>query len=119
MGGTGTIPCREYPVSQASHAGHHEPSRVGAMASRTMPRHARKPCSGCERCSRISSHSDVTVIRDYLGHASIATTGRYITTNLQMKRDALETFWEHAGIEPARVKPWKPKPDLLAFLHSL
>jgi hypothetical protein len=24
--------------------------------------------------------TDVTVIRDYLGHASVATTGRYITT---------------------------------------
>ena len=67
----------------------------------------------------LQSGTDVTVIRDYLGHASIATTGRYITTNLQMKRDALETFWEHAGIEPARAKPWKPKPDLLAFLQSL
>jgi site-specific recombinase XerD len=67
----------------------------------------------------LQSGTDVTVIRDYLGHASVATTGRYITTNLQMKRDALETFWEHAGIEPARAKPWKPKPDLLAFLQSL
>jgi integrase/recombinase XerD len=67
----------------------------------------------------LQSGTGVTVIRDYLGHASIATTGKYITTNLQMKRDALETFWEHAGIEPARAKPWKPKPDLLAFLQSL
>ena len=67
----------------------------------------------------LQSGTDVTVIRDYLGHASVATTGRYITTNLHMKRDALETFWEHAGIEPARVRPWKPKPDLLAFLQSL
>jgi hypothetical protein len=29
------------------------------------------------------------------------------------------TFWEHAGIEPARVKPWRHKPDLIAFLQSL
>jgi integrase/recombinase XerD len=67
----------------------------------------------------LQSGTDVTVIRDYLGHASIATTGRYITTNLQMKRDALQTFWKHAGIEPAQTKPWKPKADLLAFLQSL
>jgi site-specific recombinase XerD len=67
----------------------------------------------------LQSGTDVTVIRDYLGHASVTTTGRYITTNLQMKRDALENFWEHAGIEPAQGKPWKPKPDLLAFLQSL
>jgi integrase/recombinase XerD len=36
-----------------------------------------------------------------------------------MKRDPLQTFWKHAGIEPDPVKPWKPKPDLLAFLQSL
>jgi site-specific recombinase XerD len=67
----------------------------------------------------LQSGTDVTVIRDYLGHTSVATTGRYITTNLQMKRDALQTFWKHAGLEPARTKPWKPKADLLAFLLSL
>jgi hypothetical protein len=49
----------------------------------------------------LQSGTDVTVIRDYLGHASVATTGRYITTNLKMKRDALQTFWKHAGLEPA------------------
>ena len=35
---------------------------------------------------------DITIIRDYLGHASTATTSRYVATNLQMKRDALEQF---------------------------
>ena len=67
----------------------------------------------------LQSGSDPTVIRDYLGHSSVATTNRYITTNLQMKRDALEAFWKHAGLGRARAKPWQPKPDLLAFLTSL
>jgi len=67
----------------------------------------------------LQSGTDVTVIRDYLGHASVATTGRYITTNLKMRRDAMQNFWKHAGIEPSRAKPWRPKPDLLAFLESL
>jgi site-specific recombinase XerD len=62
---------------------------------------------------------DVSVIRDYLGHASIATTSRYITTNLQMKRDALEKFWRQSGLSPVRPVPWKPNPDLLSFLSSL
>jgi hypothetical protein len=61
----------------------------------------------------------LVTIRDYLGHASLATTSRYLATNLRMKRDALQTFWRHAGIEPDPAKPWKPKPDLLAFLQSL
>jgi len=67
----------------------------------------------------LQSGTDVTVIRDYLGHTSVATTGRYITTNLQMKRDAMQAFWKKAGIEPSNAKPWKPKADLLAFLKSL
>lgn len=62
---------------------------------------------------------DVSGIRDILGHTSIATTSRYITTNLQMKREALELFWRRAGISPKRSTPWKPTPDLLAFLNSL
>jgi site-specific recombinase XerD len=67
----------------------------------------------------LQSGTDVTVIRDYLGHSSVATTSRYLSTNLKMKRDALQTFWKHAGIEPAQTKPWKPKRDLLAFLQAL
>lgn len=62
---------------------------------------------------------DITVIRDYLGHASIATTGRYVTTNLQMKREALEHFWKRSGLSPVRARPWSPRPDLLAYLASL
>lgn len=62
---------------------------------------------------------DVTVIRDYLGHASVATTSRYISTNLQMKRDALDAFWKRAGLESPGAAPWVPTADVLAFLDSL
>jgi integrase/recombinase XerD len=64
---------------------------------------------------------DVTVIRDYLGHASITTTNRYIATNIAMKRDALGAFWRRAGLLPGRGarSPWRPKPGLLNFLSSL
>ena len=62
---------------------------------------------------------DITVIRDYLGHASVSTTSHYVTANLKMKRDVLEAFWERAGIAPALGTAWNPKPDMLAFLDSL
>lgn len=62
---------------------------------------------------------DVSVIRDYLGHASIATTSRYITTNLKMKRDVLNAFWNRAGLRKASGRPWHPSPKLLAFLETL
>ncbi len=61
---------------------------------------------------------DVSVIRDYLGHASVATTSRYITTNLQMKRQILDAFWKRAGLAPAWARKWQPSPKLLTFLQQ-
>jgi integrase/recombinase XerD len=95
-----------------------------AMALRDMPALGRRTVTphvlrhSCA-AALLQAGTDISVIRDYLGHASIATTSRYITTNLQMKRDALEAFWRRAGIAPRHTKPWKPKPNLLAFLASL
>jgi site-specific recombinase XerD len=62
---------------------------------------------------------DVSVIRDYLGHASVVTTSRYITTNLQMKREVLEAFWKRSGLASDAPKRWRPSPKLLTFLESL
>ncbi len=62
---------------------------------------------------------DLTVIRDYLGHESIATTGRYTKTNLRMKRRVLDAFWRRAGLTGTREPKWRPRPDVLAFLGSL
>jgi integrase/recombinase XerD len=62
---------------------------------------------------------DVTVIRDFLGHASVSTTSRYITANLQMKRHVLNAFWKRAGLAPSGTRKWQPSPKLLAFLQTL
>src|ERR1035437_1612197 len=62
---------------------------------------------------------DVSVIRDYLGHASVATTSRYITANLKMKRDVLEAFWNRSNLTRTSGRSWHPSPKLLAFLESL
>lgn len=62
---------------------------------------------------------DVTVIRDYLGHVSVATTSRYISTNLNMKREVLEAFWKRSGLVGVGDTTWKPADDVLAFLESL
>ena len=67
----------------------------------------------------LQSGVNVTVIRDFLGHASVATTSRYIMTNLRMKRAVLEAFWKRAGLDPAAPRKWRPSPKLLAFLESL
>jgi len=62
---------------------------------------------------------DITVIRDYLGHATVATTNRYVTSNLKMRRDVLEAFWKRAGLERRPRHRWRPSQKLLAFLESL
>jgi len=62
---------------------------------------------------------DVSVIRDYLGHASVATTSRYITSNLRMKRDVLDAFWKRSGLTSGSARPGRPSPKLLAFLQTL
>jgi len=62
---------------------------------------------------------DVTVIRDYLGHASVATTSRYITSNLQMKRHVLDAFWKRAGLSTTRTRPWRPSRQVLEVLRSV
>jgi integrase/recombinase XerD len=98
--------------------------KYAALAAREAPALRKRKITphilrhGCA-VALLQAGVDVTVIRDYLGHASIATTSRYIATNLQMKREALELFWRRMGLSPARATPWKPRPELLAFLGSL
>jgi integrase/recombinase XerD len=62
---------------------------------------------------------ELTAIRDYLGHASITTTSRYLQTNLAMKYDVLSRFWKRAGLDRKEPKRWRPSPSLLQFLQSL
>jgi site-specific recombinase XerD len=98
--------------------------KYAKMAGRTVPalrRHRISPHVLRHSCAvaLLQAGVDITVIRDYLGHASIATTSRYVATNLQMKRDALERFWNRSGISSSRTRPWAPKPDVLAYLASI
>jgi len=90
--------------------------RVPALGKRHVTPHVmRHSCA----VALLQAGVDVSVIRDYLGHASVATTSRYITTNLKMKREVLEAFWKRAGLGPVTSKRWRPSPKLLAFLDGL
>lgn len=62
---------------------------------------------------------DLTVIRDYLGHASVATTGRYLATNVEMKREVLQAFWHRSGLAQRGHRRWRPAPGVIGFLSSL
>lgn len=90
-------------------------SRSALRVRRVTPHVLRHSCA----VALLQAGVDVSVIRDYLGHASIATTSRYITTNLDMKRKVLQAFWKRAGLERPSGAHWKPSSGMLAFLQSL
>jgi site-specific recombinase XerD len=85
------------------------------LTRRVTPHVMRHSCA----VALLQAGVDVTVIRDYLGHASIATTNRYVKSNLRMKREVLEAFWNRAGLTAEPRRRWSPSPKLLAFLNAL
>lgn len=95
---------------------HHASKTTASLRTRHITPHVfRHSCA----VALLQSGVDVTVIRDYLGHVSVSTTSRYITSNLKMKRDVLSAFWNRAGLEKHSANPWRPSPKLLSFLESL
>lgn len=94
------------------------------LAGQTVPglrRHHITPHTLRHSCAvaLLQAGVDLTVIRDYLGHVSVATTGRYLSSNMEMKRQVLEAFWNRAGIAKKSRRPWQPSASTLAFLASL
>ncbi len=65
----------------------------------------------------VAAGVDVTVIRDWLGHARLDTTNHYARANLETKRRALEQV--DPSTKPGRPPRWKRSPELLAWLDSL
>jgi site-specific recombinase XerD len=94
-----------------------------AMAARMLPAFCSRRISphvlrhSCA-VALLQSGVELTVIRDYLGHASVDTTNRYVSANLKMKRETLGRFWRKSGLSPARAQ-WAPKADVLALLESM
>jgi len=67
--------------------------------------------------SLVAAGVDVTVIRSWLGHASLDTTNRYARADLETKRKALEKVEGRAKLgKPPR---WKRDAELMAWLDSL
>jgi len=65
----------------------------------------------------LSAGVDVTVIRSWLGHASLDTTNHYAQASLETKRKALEQV--DSKLRSAKPPRWKRDADLLSWLDSL
>lgn len=99
-------------LSQHAAALHHTNAHFPAKVWPHLMRHS---CA----VALLQAGVDLVTIRDQLGHVSVATTGRYASSNLNLKRNALEAFWAVAGIVPTKQKAWRPSPKLADFLQSI
>jgi site-specific recombinase XerD len=61
---------------------------------------------------------DLTTIRHWLGHASINTTNRYASVDLEMKREAIERE-KPLGESPSPAAPWHTDASILEWLEAL
>jgi len=65
----------------------------------------------------LQSGVDLTTISHWLGHASVNTTNRYTTVNLEMKREAIKkakTVGNKKG-----CASWRKIPHILEWLETL
>jgi site-specific recombinase XerD len=95
--------------------------RLAQQKHPTLPRFPIHPHTLRHSCAvaLLQAGIELTAIRDYLGHASIATTSRYLQTNLSMKHQVLQRFWKTAHLDPMEPGRWRPSASLLQFLRSL
>jgi len=67
----------------------------------------------------LQSGNDITVVKDWLGHADVQTTHGYVEIDLKMKRKALEACKApEAETPPKRRANWR-KPGILQWLDDL
>jgi site-specific recombinase XerD len=66
----------------------------------------------------LKSGVDLSTIAHWMGHSSINTTHKYVTIDLEAKREAIAKA-KPIGIKSVKTPPWRPKEDLLSWLESL
>ncbi len=66
----------------------------------------------------IEAGNDITIVKEWLGHADLKTTSQYVEVSLQRKREAIEKIPAPAGSTKPEAPIWK-KPALMDFLSRL
>ncbi len=66
----------------------------------------------------LKSGVDLTTIAHWLGHASLNTTNRYVTIDLDLKRKALARA-APLGRSPSPRAPWRHDASVLEWLEAL
>ena len=66
----------------------------------------------------IETGSDITIVKEWLGHADLKTTSQYIEVSVARKRQALEKLPPPGSGERVEMPEWK-EPGIIEFLSSL
>jgi integrase/recombinase XerD len=66
----------------------------------------------------LRSGIDMVTISQWLGHASVTTTNRYATVDLEMKRKAIEQAQSIDHVSSG-LSVWRTDPSILAWLEAL
>ena len=97
---------KQYVLAAARH--------VPSLATKRITPHTWRHSVGVQL---VAAGVDVTVIRNWLGHAQLDTTNHYARANLETKRKALEQV--DPSTKPGRPPRWRRSPELLTWLDSL
>lgn len=87
---------------------------VPSLATKRVTPHTWRHSVGVQL---VAAGVDVTVIRNWLGHARLETTNHYARANVETKRKALDQV--DLSTKPGRPPRWKRNPELLTWLESL
>jgi site-specific recombinase XerD len=88
--------------------------RVPSLATKRITPHTWRHSVGVQL---VVAGVDVTVIRNWLGHARLDTTNQYARANLETKRKALEQV--DPATKPRKPPRWRRNPEILTWLDSL
>lgn len=87
---------------------------IPALARKRVTPHTWRHSVGVQL---VAAGVDVTVIRNWLGHARLDTTNHYARANLETKRKALDQV--DPSTKPDKPPRWRRNPELLTWLDSL
>jgi len=66
----------------------------------------------------LEAENDIMIVKDWLGHADLRTTNRYMEVSIERKRAALAKMPPPGDTAPPEQPNWK-QPELITFLSNL
>jgi site-specific recombinase XerD len=91
-------------------------ARCPSLLTRTITPHTWRHTTAMHL---LQSNVDLSMIRSWLGHASIETTNTYVEIDLEMKRKTLQSCEKLLPAKKKRAPSWERDRDILSWLSGL